>query len=140
MLFRSGIPKTLVKFMIYNYAINKFSEDVRDTLLSIIDTPISPELTSNQETEDTIGKYVVNDFIISRVLRHGDDDKRIKWLLKIVFDLSDEESTKYTKNFFRRFYSQQFKRQALPDSPKILDISISPRGDLRLPSDIDYNE
>ena len=133
----AGIPKTLVKFMIYNYAINKFSKGVKSTLLSILDTPITPELTTNQKTEDAIGKYMVNDFIIHRVLRFGDDETRINWLLKLVFNFNDEESKKYTNNFFHRFYSQQFKRQALPDSPKILDISISPRGDLRLPSDID---
>ena len=136
----AGIPKTLVKFMILNYAINKFDEATRETLLSIIDTPITPELASNQKTEDTIGKYMVNDYIIHRVLRFGDEESRIIWLLKIVFDFSNQESEKYTKAFFRRFYSQQFKRQALPDSPKILDISVSPRGDLRLPSDIDYQK
>ena len=133
-----GIPKTLVQFMIYNYAIHKFDENVRDTLLSIVDTPITPELTSNQKTEDTIGKYEINDFIIHRVLRYGDKEDRIKWLIAIVFNLSEEESESYSVSFFRRFYSQQFKRQATPDGPKILDISVSPRGDLRLPSDIDY--
>lgn len=133
----SGIPKTLVQFMIYNYAMHKFDEEVRGTLLDIIDTPITPELASSQKTEDTIGKYEINDFIIHRVLRYGDDQIRITWLLEVMFDMSNEESSAYSKNFFRRFYSQQFKRQALPDGPKILDISISPRGDLRLPSDID---
>jgi len=136
----AGIPKTLVKFMIINYANNKFNKQVKETLLSIVDTPITPELTSNQKTEDTIGKYMVNDFIINRVLRFGDEAKRINWLLKIVFNFNDNESQRYTNAFFKRFYSQQFKRQALPDSPKILDISISPRGDLRLSSDIDYQK
>jgi len=135
----AGIPKTLVQFMIYNYAVHKFDETLKDTLLSIIDTPISPELTSNQETEEKIGKYEINDFIVHRLLRYGDNEDRVKWLLVKVFDISDKEAYDYARNFFRRFYSQQFKRQALPDSPKILDISISPRGDLRLPSDIDYN-
>jgi NAD+ synthase (glutamine-hydrolysing) len=133
----AGIPKTLVRFMIYNYAMHKFDKDVRDTLLSVIDTPITPELTSNQQTEDTIGKYEINDFIIYRVLKFGDQEYRIKWLLEITFDLSAEEADNYSNNFFNRFYSQQFKRQASPDSPKILDISVSPRGDLRLSSDID---
>ena len=133
-----GIPKTLVRFMIHNYAMHKFDLKVRDTLLSIVDTPITPELTSDQKTEDTIGKYEVNDFIIHRVLRFGDKEERIQYLLKFVFDLNEEDSATYASNFFRRFYSQQFKRQATPDGPKILDISVSPRGDLRLPSDIDY--
>ncbi len=133
----AGIPKTLIGFMIYNYAMHKFDESVRDTLLDIVDTPITPELASEQKTEDTIGKYEVNDFIIHRVLRYGDDFNRIKWLLSKTFEMDEEMCHNYAKNFFRRFYTQQFKRQALPDSPKILDISISPRGDLRLPSDID---
>ncbi len=133
-----GIPKTLVRFMIYNYALHKFNEDVRDTLISIVDTPITPELTDNQKTEDTIGKYEINDFIVHRVLRYGDNEARVSWLLQFVFNLNKDDSSRYASNFFRRFYSQQFKRQATPDGPKILDISVSPRGDLRLPSDIDY--
>ncbi len=133
----AGIPKTLISFMIANYATHKFDQRCQKTLLSIIETPITPELTSNQRTEDEIGKYIINDFIIHRVLRYGDNEERISWLLPFVFTIDKAESSKYTKNFFKRFYSQQFKRQALPDSPKILDISVSPRGDLRLPSDID---
>ena len=133
-----GIPKTLVRFMIHNYAMHKFEEKVRHTLLSIVDTPITPELTDNQKTEDTIGKYEVNDFLVHRVLRYGDREDRLRWLLPKVFQITNDQSKQYTSNFFRRFYSQQFKRQATPDGPKILDISVSPRGDLRLPSDIDY--
>ena len=133
-----GIPKTLVRFMIYNYAMHKFSEEVRGTLLSIVDTPITPELASNQKTEDAIGKYEINDFIVHRVLRYGDNEDRISWLLPFVFEIDETTSKEYANKFFRRFYSQQFKRQATPDGPKILDISVSPRGDLRLPSDISY--
>jgi len=133
-----GIPKTLVRFMIYNYAIHKFDKNVKGTLLDIVDTPITPELASEQKTEDTIGKYEINDFIVHRVLRYGDNQDRIEWLLPKVFDISADESKNYANKFFWRFYSQQFKRQATPDGPKILDISVSPRGDLRLPSDIDY--
>ena len=77
--------------------------------------------------------------MIHRLFRFGDDEERIVWLLEKTFDLSREESERYAHQFFTRFYSQQFKRQALPDGPKILDIGISPRGDLRLPSDIDYS-
>ena len=99
-----GIPKTLVQFMIYNYAVHKFNEDVRGTLLSIVDTPITPELTSNQKTEDTIGKYEVNDFIVHRVLRYGDTEDRISWLLPKVFEINAEASSIYATNFFKRFY------------------------------------
>jgi NAD+ synthase (glutamine-hydrolysing) len=135
----SGIPKTLVRFMIKEYALFKFNEEIRPVLEGIIATPITPELTENQTTEETIGKYEVNDFMIHRMFRFGDDEERIVWLLEKTFDLSREESERYARQFFTRFYSQQFKRQALPDGPKILDIGISPRGDLRLPSDIDYS-
>ncbi|QMS85706.1 NAD(+) synthase [Candidatus Xianfuyuplasma coldseepsis] len=133
-----GIPKTLVRFMITEYANHKFISAVQDTLYDIVATPITPELTSNQKTEEAIGKYEINDFIIHRVLRYGDTADRIQWLLPMVFDLTTKETTHYVSQFFRRFYSQQFKRQATPDGPKILDISVNPRGDLRLPSDIDY--
>jgi NAD+ synthase (glutamine-hydrolysing) len=134
----AGVPKTLVQFMIKMYALHKFDGDVSKTLLDIVDTPITPELRSNQKTEDSIGKYEINDFLIHRLLRHGDDSKRAAWLLPIVFDLSEEETSNYVTMFYKRFYSQQFKRQASPDGPKILDISVSPRGDLRLSSDIDH--
>ncbi len=134
----AGIPKTLVRFMIEQYAKHEFKE-LSDTLLSIIDTPITPELRSNQTTEETIGKYTINDFIIHRVLRHGDDKHRLEWLLPKVFFITNEQSNKYVQQFFKRFYMMQFKRQTLPDGPKVLDISISPRGDLRLPSDLDHH-
>jgi NAD+ synthase (glutamine-hydrolysing) len=133
----AGIPKTLVRFMIEQYALNQF-EELSETLLSIVGTPITPELRSNQTTEETIGKYEINDFIIHRVLRHGDDASRLEWLLGKVFDLTKEQTKHYVQQFFARFYSMQFKRQTLPDGPKVLDISISPRGDLRLPSDLDH--
>lgn len=134
----AGIPKTLVRFMIEHYAIDVFKAPTQKVLLDIVDTPITPELASNQKTEETIGKYEINDFIIHRLLRHGDTAKRILYLLKETFNLDQATSTHYIKAFFKRFYAQQFKRQALPDGPKILDISLSPRGDLRLPSDIDF--
>jgi NAD+ synthase (glutamine-hydrolysing) len=135
----SGIPKTLVRFMITEYARFKFNEEIRHVLEGIVNTPITPELTEGQTTEETIGKYEINDFMIHRLFRFGDDEQRIVWLLEKTFDLNREESESYAHQFFTRFYSQQFKRQALPDGPKILDIGISPRGDLRLPSDIDYS-
>lgn len=132
-----GLPKTLVRFMIENYAKTKFN-DISDILLDIVDTPISPELASDdQKTEDFIGKYEVNDFILYRFLSCGDDEARIELLLKNAFDLTQDAANKAVKNFFSRFFKSQFKRQALPDGPKILDISLSPRSDFRLPSDIE---
>ena len=131
-----GIPKTLVRFMVDAYAKYGFKEDLRELTEAIIMTPISPELIANQITEDTIGKYDINDFILHRFLRYGDTESRLAWLLEKTFSLSQDDATSYVKNFFKRFYSQQFKRQASPDAPKILDVSLSPRSDHRMPSDV----
>ncbi len=131
-----GIPKTVVKFMIKAYADYVFDGETKKCLYDILDTPISPELTSNQETEDIIGKYEINDFILYRFLNCGDTETRIQFLLKNVFDLSDKAIIDYVSKFFRRFYSQQFKRTASPDSPKVFENALSPRSDFRMPSDI----
>ncbi|XMB72389.1 NAD(+) synthase [Mycoplasmatota bacterium WC30] len=131
-----GIPKTVVKFMIKAYADYVFDGETKERLYDILDTPISPELTNNQETENIIGKYEVNDFILYRFLNCGDTETRIQFLLKSVFDLKDEQITDYVSKFFRRFYSQQFKRTASPDSPKVFESALSPRSDFRMPSDI----
>ncbi len=132
----AGIPKTLVRFMVKYYAETKFN-NIKDILLDIVDTPISPELSgSDQKTEDNVGKYEVNDYILYRYLSCGDSENRIKFLVKKAFELKEEEANKYVDNFFKRFFTQQFKRQALPDGPKILDVSLSPRADYRMPSDI----
>ncbi len=132
----AGIPKTMVRFMIEKYAEFKY-KDLYDCLIDIVNTPISPELAaSDQKTEDAIGKYEVNDFILYRYLTAGDDEKRIIKLLSMGFEMDILEATKNVKNFFNRFYSQQFKRQALPDSPKVIDISLAPRSDYRMPSDV----
>ncbi|MGM9970783.1 MAG: NAD(+) synthase [Anaeroplasmataceae bacterium] len=132
----AGIPKTLVRFMVHHYALTKFI-NIKDTLLDICDTPISPELSgSDQKTEDAVGKYEINDYILYRHLSCGDSEERIVYLLTKAFMMNLAEAEKYVKNFFFRFFTQQFKRQALPDGPKILDVSLSPRGDYRIPSDI----
>ena len=132
----AGLPKTLIGFMIRSYAEYKY-QNIKDILLDVIDTPISPELSGvDQKTEDAVGKYEVNDFIMHRFLSCGDSYDKIIWLLELAFKLSHEEASLFVERFFKRFYSQQFKRQASPDSPKVLDISLSPRGDFRMPSDI----
>lgn len=135
-----GIPKTLVKFMVEAYGQYGYQEDLTAVLAAIIKTPISPELTENQDTEALIGSYQINDFILVRYLRHGDSETRISWLIETTFALSKAEAKTYVKRFFKRFFSQQFKRQASPDAPKILDIALGPRSDLRLPSDISYGD
>lgn len=132
----AGVPKTLVRFMIKYYALTKYT-NVDKVLFDIIDTPISPELSDkDQKTEDSIGKYEVNDFILDRYLAHGDDKERIMFLLNKAFDMNNLETKNACDNFFKRFFQQQFKRQALPDGPKVLDISLAPRSDYRMPSDI----
>ncbi len=132
----AGLPKTLVKYMIAYYAKTKY-KDIADVLFDIIDTPISPELSgSDQKTEDAIGKYEINDFILNRYLSCGDNKNRVAFLLTKTFNISYLEANNHVNNFFNRFYKQQFKRQALPDGPKVLDISLAPRSDFRLPSDI----
>ena len=131
-----GIPKTVVKFMIKAYADFIFDGEIKKCLYDILDTPITPELANNQETEDIIGKYEVNDFILYRFLNCGDDEERIRFLLDKAFELSKSDIDKYVSNFFRRFYSQQFKRTASPDSPKVFESALSPRSDFRMPSDI----
>jgi NAD+ synthase (glutamine-hydrolysing) len=132
----AGIPKTLVRFMIENYALHVFNEDVEQSLKDILATPISPELKMDQTTEAVIGKYEVNDFILYRFLACGDEPQRIEFLLQKTFDLSVEKAKTTCEYFFNRFYSQQFKRQASPDGPKVLDFGLSPRSDFRMPSDV----
>ena len=132
----AGLPKTLVRYMIEYYASTKY-KNVSDILLDIVNTPISPELSDKgQKTEDSIGKYEINDFILNRFLSCGDEKKRISFLLVKTFNITYLDANKAVDNFFARFFTQQFKRQALPDGPKVLDISLSPRSDFRMPSDI----
>ncbi|MFA5067029.1 MAG: NAD(+) synthase [Candidatus Izemoplasmatales bacterium] len=132
----AGIPKTVVRFMIQTHAEVDQELSLRDCLTDILNTPITPELKKAQSTEAVLGKYEINDFILYRFLVCGDTETRIRFLLQKAFPLKESEIIDYTKNFFQRFYSQQFKRQASPDSPKILDISLSPRSDFRMPADV----
>jgi NAD+ synthase (glutamine-hydrolysing) len=132
----AGIPKTLVRFMIESFASTLCDESTRLCLEDILKTPISPELRVDQKTESVLGKYEINDFILNRFLLCGDTEERICFLLKKAFSLPDKELEDYAKNFFKRFFSQQYKRQASPDSPKVLDYSLSPRSDFRMPSDV----
>lgn len=131
-----GVPKTLVKFMIKMYADQLFSEEIKTCLYDILDTPITPELKKNQSTENLIGKYEINDFILYRFLVCGDEEERIRFLLKKAFKLTEKEIVDYTSHFMKRFFSQQYKRQASPDSPKVLEYALSPRSDFRMPSDV----
>ena len=137
----AGIPKTLVKFMVKQFMLRETKnlttneEDaqlLQYTLGDILDTPISPELiNTEQHTEEIIGKYEVHDFILYHMLNNGDTEDRIYALMKEAFkgEFEEEKLLEYLQIFFRRFYSQQFKRSAMPDGPKVLDVSLSPRTD-----------
>lgn len=127
-----NIPKTLVKFMVKAYADYEF-KNVKDTLYDIIDTPISPELKKDQKTEDTVGKYEINDFILYNYLFNGYGVEKINYLLDKAFDIDGKE---YIKNFFNRFYSQQFKRQASPDGIRVFSEALDPRSGFVMPSDV----
>jgi len=131
----SGLPKTWVKTLIHYHANHQYKH-ISETLNEILLAPITPELTSNQDTEETIGRYDINDFILYHHLQMGADEYKIEWLVKQAFDLNEEDSKVYVNRFFKRFYTQQFKRQTLPEGPKILGISLSPRGEYRMPSDV----
>jgi NAD+ synthase (glutamine-hydrolysing) len=130
----AGLPKTLVSFMVLEFA--KEYPALKTILEDVVDTPISPELIKDQVTENILGKYVYNDFLLHRHLRCGDDEEKLVFMIKKTFNIDEELARSQVAYFLRRFYQQQFKRQTLPDSPKVLDISLSPRGDYRMPSDI----
>ncbi len=146
----SGIPKTLVRHLVKWVATNDIDEQSRETLLDIIDTPISPELIPatpdgqiKQKTEDLVGPYELHDFFLYYVLRYGFRPSKIFCLAKKAFNnnpyvadlYSDVVIKKWLTIFFRRFFAQQFKRSCLPDGPKVGSCSLSPRGDWRMPSD-----
>lgn len=141
-----SVPKTLVQYLVKIYAETLASEELRKVLLSVVATPISPELTPNkndrivQKTEDKIGKYDLNDFFLFYTLRYGFLPRKIITLALVAYkELSKEEIKKAFERFIRRFYSQQFKRSCLPDGVKVGSVSLSPRGDFRMSSDTDVN-
>lgn len=140
----AGVPKTLVKHLTRYFADITDNATVREALLDIIDTPISPELipaepdgTIKQKTEDLVGPYELHDFFLYYALRFGFTPRRIFMLALKAFDgiYNRETILKWERTFFRRFFNQQFKRSCLPDGPKIGSVCISPRGDWRMPSD-----
>jgi NAD+ synthase (glutamine-hydrolysing) len=131
----SGLPKTWVQLLIEYHANHQFSEH-KKVLTHILNAPITPELLENQDTEISIGRYDVNDFILYHHLDQGADEEKIEWLIKEAFGFEVEEAKHYVNRFFKRFYSQQFKRATLPEGPKILNVSLSPRGQYRMPSDV----
>ena len=147
----AGIPKTLVKYLVGWAAENHFGEKgglgertVHEILMDIIDTPISPELKPAdengdiaQKTEDLVGPYELHDFFLYNIFRFGFAPSKVYFLARKAFSGVYDDSTilKWLDTFVRRFFAQQFKRSCLPDCPKVGSVSLSPRGDWRMPSD-----
>ena len=139
----SSVPKTLVRYIVRHEAENAEPE-LKEVLLDILDTPVSPELLPaaekgeiSQKTEDLVGPYELHDFFLYHILRNGESPKKIYRLALIAFNGEyDKETVKHWLTvFIRRFFSQQFKRSCLPDGPKVGSVTLSPRGDWRMPSD-----
>ena len=144
-----SIPKTLIRHLVGYVANNEVGGKAHETLMDIIDTPISPELIPaddngeiKQKTEDLVGPYELHDFFIFYTLRYGFSPKKVYFLCRQAFDgdeYSNDTIKHWLKVFYRRFFTQQFKRSCLPDGPKVGSVSLSPRGDWRMPSDASYN-
>ena len=140
----SSVPKTLVRHLVNWVAERTKDESTRQTLLDIVDTPISPELIPadeqgniTQKTEDLVGPYELHDFFLYYLLRWGFRPAKIYLLARQAFGQKYDDATirKWLKTFCRRFFAQQYKRSCLPDGPKVGSCSLSPRGDWRMPSD-----
>lgn len=139
----ASVPKTLVRHLVRYYADTFDDMRLSETLYDVLDTPVSPELLPpedgkiSQKTEDLVGPYELHDFFLYYLLRLGFSPAKIYRLAKIAFDGVYEDAfiLKWLKTFFRRFFAQQFKRSCLPDGPKVGSVAVSPRGDLRMPSD-----
>lgn len=139
-----SIPKTLIKYLIEYFADTTKDETLRNVLTDILDTPISPELLPpdskgeiTQVTEDVVGPYELHDFFLYNMIRLGYSPDKIFYLAKIAFreKYDDAALYKWLRNFCRRFFAQQYKRSCVPDGPKVGSVSLSPRGDWRMPSD-----
>ena len=140
----AGIPKTLVRYLVRYAAENLYGEDLRRVLLDVVDTPVSPELLPTdaqgqiaQKTEDKVGPYDLHDFFLFYFMRFGFTREKIKYMAIRAFEDKYDEATidKWLNTFMRRFCTQQFKRTCMPDGPKVVSVSLSPRGDWRMPSD-----
>ncbi len=139
----AGVPKTLVRHLVQYYADTCNNNELKEVLLDVLDTPVSPELLPpvdgviSQKTEDLVGPYELHDFFLYYMLRQNFEPEKVYRLARLAFKgcYDDETILKWLKTFYRRFFTQQFKRSCLPDGPKVGSVSVSPRGDLRMPSD-----
>ena len=138
-----SVPKTLVRHLVRYYADTCGDEVLSSVLYDVLDTPVSPELLPpeegkiSQKTEDLVGPYELHDFFLYQILRYGYRPKKVYYLAVKAFEGAYDNETilKWLKVFYRRFFTQQFKRSCLPDGPKVGTVGVSPRGDLRMPSD-----
>lgn len=139
-----GVPKTLVRYLIDWCADSEFSGEISRVLRDIADTPISPELLpitaeglQHQKTEDVVGPYELHDFFLFLIVRYGTRPVKVLHMAELAFAGLHDRSTilRWFEIFIRRFFSQQFKRSAMPDGPKVGSVALSPRGDWRMPSD-----
>lgn len=139
----ASVPKTLVRHLVGYYADTLEDKELRAVLYDVLDTPVSPELLPpkdgdiSQKTEDLVGPYELHDFFMYNILRFGYMPEKILYLAENAFEgqYDREVILKWLKVFYRRFFAQQFKRSCLPDGPKVGSVAVSPRGDLRMPSD-----
>lgn len=139
----SGVPKTLVRYLVQYYSENYGAGELSEILGDVLETPVSPELLPPvdgkiaQKTEDLVGPYELHDFFLYYVLRCGFPPAKVYRVARLAFkgQYEDETILKWLKTFYRRFFRQQFKRSCLPDGPKVGSVALSPRGDLRMPSD-----
>ena len=139
----AGVPKTLVRHLVKYYADTCGNRELEGVLLDVLDTPVSPELLPpvdgviSQRTEDLVGPYELHDFFLYYMLRCGFEPAKIYRIAKKSFtgQYEDKVILKWLKTFYKRFFAQQFKRSCLPDGPKVGSVALSPRGDLRMPSD-----
>ncbi len=139
----ASVPKTLVRHLVRYYADTCGNQALEQVLLDVLDTPVSPELLPpeegkiSQKTEDLVGPYELHDFFLYHMLRQGETPAKVYRLAKLAFLGTYEDAVilKWLKTFYRRFFAQQFKRSCLPDGPKVGSVAVSPRGDLRMPSD-----
>lgn len=139
----AGVPKTQVQAIVKIYAKECESDELREILYSVLETPISPELIpGGQETEDFVGPYALHDFFIYYVIKGACSPSKVYRLAKYAFgvEYSESEILKWLRVFYRRFFAQQYKRSCLPDGPKVGPVTLSPRGDWRMPSDASVHE
>jgi NAD+ synthase (glutamine-hydrolysing) len=142
-----SIPKTLVRYLVRYVADRETSQNISDILIDVLSTPVSPELLPkdkegqiSQKTEDIVGPYELHDFFLYYFVRLNYSPQKILFLAKQAYknDYSSQVIEKWFDVFIKRFFTQQFKRSAIPDGPKVGTVSLSPRGDWRMPSDASY--